>query len=259
MNTDFLRCFAEIDMSAIIENFDAIRRFVPSEKKLMAVIKADGYGHGAVQIAKALALKADFFGVAMLDEALELRKNGIVNPILILGYTQPELFPVLIKHQIRPAIFHNEDAIEFDNAARKLGVVAPFHIALDTGMSRIGYADTDESVLMIKEISNLPNVKIEGIFSHFAKADSVDKDYAVFQRNRYRAFVDKLLANGVVIPYRHLFNSAATIELDHEYEMMREGIILYGLRPSYDVDMKKNQYFASCNGAACSYRSHKDS
>ena len=106
-------------------------------------------------------------------------------------------------------------------------------------MSRIGYADSDESVVEIKKIAALPNVRIEGIFSHFAKADSHDKEYAEFQKNKYRRFVEKLAENGVSIPYRHLFNSAATIELDSEYEMMREGIILYGLRPSYEVDMEK--------------------
>ena len=106
-------------------------------------------------------------------------------------------------------------------------------------MSRIGYADTEESVKEIEAINALPNVRIEGIFSHFAKADSHDKEYAEFQKNKYRRFVDRLAERGIRIPYRHLFNSAATIELDSEYEMMREGIILYGLRPSYEVDMEK--------------------
>lgn len=228
-------------MDAIVGNFDAIRSFVPDDKKLMAVIKADGYGHGAVPIAKALQGKADFFGVAMLDEALELRHNGITNPILILGYTQPSLFSVLVKYDIRPAIFRLADAEKLNAAAAALGKVASLHIALDTGMSRIGYKDSDESVSEIARIAELENVRIEGIFSHFAKADSLDRDYAEFQRSRYRAFVTKLEQSGVSIPLRHLFNSAATIEFDTEYEMMREGIILYGLRPSYEVDMERIQ------------------
>lgn len=239
MNTDTLRCFAEIDMDSLVGNFDSIRSFVPAEKKLMAVIKADGYGHGAVTIAKALQNKADFFGVAMLDEALELRRNGIENPILILGYTQPELYSTLVKYDIRPAIFRLSDAERLNAAAAACNKVANLHIALDTGMSRIGYTDSDESIAEIAKIAELENVRIEGIFSHFAKADSNDKEYAELQRSRYRAFVTKLAERGVSIPLRHLFNSAATIEFDTEYEMMREGIILYGLRPSYEVDMEK--------------------
>ena len=239
MNTDSLRCFAEIDLDAIVGNFDAIRAFVPSDKKLMAVIKANGYGHGAVKIAEALAGRADFFGVAMTDEAVELRRSGVTTPILILGYTQPSLFPVLVKYDIRPAIFRLSDAEAFDKCAREAGKTAALHIALDTGMSRIGYADTDESVSEIAAISKLPNVKIEGIFSHFAKADSADLEYTAIQQDRYRAFVAKLEAAGVHIPLRHLYNSAATLMLDHEYEMMREGIILYGMRPSFEVDMER--------------------
>lgn len=239
LNTDNLRCFAEVDMDAIVGNFDSIRSFVPSAKKLMAVIKADGYGHGAVVIAKALQDKADFFGVAMLDEALELRRSGIENPILILGYTQPALFPILVRYDIRPAIFRLSDAKKLNDAAAALGKTANLHIALDTGMSRIGYADNGESVSEIVRIAALGNVRIEGIFSHFAKADSTDREYTELQRGRYRDFVAKLAENGVQIPLRHLFNSAATIGFDTEYEMMREGIILYGLRPSYEVDMEK--------------------
>ena len=239
MDTNTFRCFAEIDMDAIIGNFDAIRSFVPADKKLMAVIKADGYGHGAVPIAKALEQKADFFGVAMFDEALELRRSGIERPILILGYTDPALFDLLVKYNVRPAIFRLSDAQKLNEAAARAGKIAALHIALDTGMSRIGYADTDESAAEIGTIAALPSVRIEGIFSHFAKADSADKEYAVFQNERFRRFTDKLASLGVSIPYRHLYNSAATIELDSEYEMMREGIILYGLRPSDEVDMDK--------------------
>ena len=239
MNTESLHCFAEIDLDAIEENFNAIRRLVSPERKIMAVIKANGYGHGAVKLAQSLAEKADFFGVAMLDEAIELRKNGITNPILILGYTQCSLFPILVKYDIRPAIFRISDAIEFDNCAREAGKNAPLHIALDTGMSRIGYSDIDASIAEIVEISKLPNIRIEGLFSHFANADSCDRTYTDMQLLRYRFFANRLKAAGVNIPLRHLYNSAATIELDHEYEMLREGIILYGLRPSDDVDMAK--------------------
>ena len=239
LDTGSLHCYAEIDLDAIEGNFKAIRDFVSPEKKIMAVIKANGYGHGAVRIARALTAEADFFGVAMLDEALELRQNGITNPILILGYTQCSLFPVLVKYDVRPAIFRISDAVELDKCARGAGKTASLHIALDTGMSRIGYSDTDESIAEIVAISKLPNVRIEGIFSHFANADSSDMSYTDLQLSRFRSFVDRLSAAGVKIPLRHLYNSAATIELEHEYEMLREGIILYGLRPSDEVDMEK--------------------
>ena len=205
----------------------------------MAVIKADGYGHGSVPIAEALEGEADFYGVAMLDEAVELRQAGIKTPILILGYTQPELFPVLVRYDIRPAVFHTSDAEAFDCCARAAGKIAPLHIALETGMGRIGYPDTDKSVEEIKKISALENVCVEGIFSHFAKADAEDKSYAQLQLERYSSFISKLEAAGIFIPVRHLCNSAATIEFPPKFDMLREGIILYGLRPSYEVDMEK--------------------
>ena len=239
MNTKTLRCFAEIDMDAIVGNFDAIRSFVPGEKKLMAVIKANAYGHGAAAVAKALEDRADFFGVAMLDEALELRACGVTLPILILGYTDPELFPLLVKYEVRPAIFRLSDAKRLNEAAARAGKIADLHIALDTGMSRIGYADSDESVEEIKKIAALENVRIEGVFSHFANADSRDMEYTDFQNGRFRRFCEKLAGAGVAIELRHLYNSAATIGLSTEYEMMREGIILYGLHPSDEVDMEK--------------------
>ena len=239
MNMNILRCWAEIDMDAVCGNFRSIRAFVPKEKKLMAVIKADGYGHGSVPIAEALEGEADFYGVAMLDEAVELRQAGIKTPILILGYTQPELFPVLVRYDIRPAVFHTSDAEAFDRCARAAGKIAPLHIALETGMGRIGYPDTDKSVEEIKKISALENVCVEGIFSHFAKADAEDKSYAQLQLERYSSFISKLEAAGIFIPVRHLCNSAATIEFPPKFDMLREGIILYGLRPSYEVDMEK--------------------
>jgi alanine racemase len=239
VNTESLRCFAEIDLDAVHGNFDAIRSYVPADKKIMAIIKANGYGHGAVKLAKELTGKADYFGVAMADEAFELRHNGIDTPILILGYCQPSLFPILVRNDVRPSIFRYDDAHALNECAAAAGKIASFHIALDTGMSRIGYAVCDDSVDEIVRISKLPNVKIEGIFSHFANADCADKEYTVFQLENYRGFVKKLAERGVDIPLRHVFNSAATLELDSEFEMMREGIILYGLEPSDEVDMGK--------------------
>lgn len=239
MNTELLRCWAEINMDAILGNFESIRKYVPVDKKLMAVIKADGYGHGAVPIAHLLEGMADFYGVAAVDEAVELRQAGISTPILILGYTQPQLFPILIKYDVRPAIFRREDAISLDRYAKEQGKKAKYHIAVDTGMSRIGYSDTRESADEIAQLSGLENAEIEGVFSHFAKADSRDKSYADLQLARFKTFVHLLGERGVNVPICHLYNSAATVELDPEFHMMREGIILYGLRPSCEVEMDK--------------------
>lgn len=137
----------------------------------------------------------------MLDEAVELRQAGIKTPILILGYTQPELFPVLVRYDIRPARFPYVGCRGFqDRCARAAGKIAPLHIALETGMGRIGYPDTDKSVEEIKKISALENVCVEGIFSHFAKADAEDKSYAQLQLERYSSFISKLEAAGIFIP-----------------------------------------------------------
>lgn len=238
-----LRTWAEIDLDAIKGNFAGIRKKIPKTVKLLAVIKADAYGHGAVQVARALesnnGAKADFFAVAMVDEAIELRKAGIRTPIMLLGYAHPSTFDALIRYGIRPTIYRLEDAQQLQSSAARLKASVNVHLALDTGMSRIGFPDTDAGLDAVRKIAALPNLSIEGLFSHFASADEPDKTYANLQRSRFSAFDKRLKDAGIEIPIRHLYNSAATIDMEPLFDMMREGIILYGLHPSPTVDLAK--------------------
>ena len=235
----YRRSFACVDVGAIKKNFDELKKCLPKSTKTMAVVKADAYGHGAVKVAKALENRADYFAVAVIDEALELRENGINNPILILTYTSPYQFEELINNGFIPTVYSFSDAKRLSDTAVKLGKKVVIHIAVDTGMSRIGFADTQESVDIIKNISELPMVEIEGIFSHFACADCADKTCAMEQKNRFDNFILMLERIGINIPVKHMCNSAGTIDFDFSYDMVRMGIALYGLYPSDEVDKSK--------------------
>ena len=233
---NFDSTWVTIRLDAIEHNIDAVREkaCVP----VMAVVKADAYGHGAVQVARLLQEKCAFFGVSSILEAMELRKAGLTNPILILGHTPTSAFPTAISEGIRPTIFHYEDAEALSLAARNLGITAPFHFAVDTGMSRIGFQPDETSADLCAGIARLPNLHAEGIFSHFATADCADLSRAEAQARRFDAFVDMLKARGVEIPIRHLNNSAGVMNFSHHYEMVRSGIVTYGLYPSDEVDPK---------------------
>lgn len=236
---DTQRICAEIDLDAIEYNFDAARKKIPANVKLLAVIKADGYGHGAVPIAKLLKDKADYFAVATVDEGIELRKFGIKTPILVLGYFSPDYFEEAIEYKIQPVIFTEECAVKYSEAAVKKGVSAEYQIAVDTGMSRIGFAANKKSADIILKISKLPNIKITGLFSHFAAADEKDKTYTISQRRKFDSFTEMLKSRNIEIPLLHINNSAGIIESDEHYDMVREGIILYGLYPSEEVSKEK--------------------
>ena len=225
---------AIIDLDAVSANFDAVchKAGVP----VMVVIKADAYGHGAVPIALLLEERCAFFGVSSLSEALELRSAGIVRPILILGYTPPEGFPDAVRLGIRPAIFRYEDAEALSRVAGDGGLSAPFHFAVDTGMSRIGFQVTQADADVCARIAALPNLQPEGLFSHFAAADSADLSRARAQAARFDAFDAMLKSRGVNVPIRHLNNSAGLMNFEHHYEMVRSGIVTYGLYPSDEVD-----------------------
>lgn len=222
-----------IDLDAISRNIDAVRK--KSGKLVMAVVKADAYGHGAVQVARLLQDKCAFFGVSSILEALELRQAGVTTPILILGYTPPESFPTAIAGGIRPAIFHYEDAVALSRAAVSAGINAPFHIAVDTGMSRIGFqADACSADVCVK-IASLPGIVPEGLFSHFATADCTDLTRARRQAEKFDDFDRMLRARGLDIPIRHLDNSAGVMNFSSHYEMVRSGIVTYGMYPSGEV------------------------
>ena len=232
MNYD--NTYVEIDLDAISANFDAIR--AKAGVQVMAIVKADAYGHGAVQIARLLDSKCSFFGVSSIAEALELRQAGLTKPILILGYTPVEAFRLVLGQDIRPAIFRLDDGIALSKLAQKHGVILPFHFAVDTGMSRLGFQATEESADICAEIARLPGIVAEGLFSHFATADSADLTRAQEQAQRFADFDRMLQERGVKIPLRHLDNSAGLMNFSNHYEMVRSGIVTYGMYPSDEVD-----------------------
>lgn len=232
MNFDNTR--VKIDLDIIQRNFDAVRE--KAGVPVMAVVKADAYGHGAVQIARLLQDKCAFFCVSSIHEALELRQAGLHTPILILGHTPVAAFPTAVRQQIRPTIYSWEAAKSFSDAAVEAGVDAPFHLAVDTGMSRIGFQVTDADADICAAISRLPSIHAEGIFSHFATADCADLTRARAQADLFDQFLAMLSQRDVQIPIRHLDNSAGLMNFPHHYEMVRSGIVTYGMYPSADVD-----------------------
>ena len=223
-----------VDLDAIEANFDAVCQ--RANAPVCAVIKADAYGHGAVPVAKILKEKAAFFGVASVAEALELRNAGIAKPILLLGHTDPELFETVIEKDIRPAIFREEEAQLLSQAAVRIGKIAKFHIKVDTGMSRVGFQATEACADIVAQVVALPNLEAEGMFTHFATADSWDLTATKEQAARFAAFDGMLQARGVNIPLKHIDNSAGTMNFGCHYDMVRAGIVLYGLYPSDEVD-----------------------
>lgn len=235
----YLRTYAEIDVDAILHNFNELKRCVADEVKLCAVIKADGYGHGAVTLAQELSTRADYFAVATADEAIELRANGIRNPILILSYTHPDNFEVLLKNAVSLTVFTIEDALKLQEKAKQLQAKAIIHIAVDTGMTRIGFHPDEKSLQEIKAISKLPNIITEGIFSHYACADMRDKSTSDRQTRLFADFTQQCEKNGIRFSIRHLCNSAGLSEFDNHFDMVRMGISLYGLYPSDEVNKAK--------------------
>ena len=230
---NFDSTFVRIDLDAIGANFDAVRE--KAGVSVMAIIKADAYGHGAIQVGRWLQNKCRFFGVSSITEALELRRGGLRNPILVLGHTPPEAFSTAILNGIRPAIFRWEDAVALSEAACRMELRAPFHFALDTGMSRIGFQVTEEDADLCAKIASLPNLVPEGLFSHFATADCADLTRANRQAELFDQFDTMLKDRGVKILIRHLDNSAGVMNFYWHYEMVRSGIVTYGLYPSDEV------------------------
>lgn len=232
----FFRTEAAIDLDAVEYNYSNTRKKLPKDVKLLCVIKADAYGHGAVALGKLLDDKADFFGVACIEEAVELKKAGIKTPVLILGYVFENAYSDVVKYDIRIPIFNYEAAKALSDEAVKQNKAARFHFCIDTGMSRIGLQVNEESADICKKITELPNIEAEGLFSHFATADESCLDKAIAQREKYKQFVKMLEDRGITIPVKHLNNSAGIMNFDEYFDMCRMGIILYGLYPSEEVD-----------------------
>ena len=230
----FDNTYVNIDLDAISANFRAIRE--KAGVPVMAVIKADAYGHGAIQVARKLQDECAFFGVSSMLEALELRQAGLQNPILVLGHTRVAAFPEAVKENIRPTIYRYEDALALSEEAVKQNKVAPCHIAVDTGMNRLGFQVTEESAEICAKIAALPNLEVEGLFSHFATADCADLSKAKAQAERFDRFYEMLQDRGMAVKLRHLDNSAGLMNFDCHYEMVRSGIVTYGMYPSDEVN-----------------------
>lgn len=232
----FDNTYVRIDLDAIRENIETVRR--KTGTAVMAVVKADAYGHGAVPVAQHLRDICSFFGVSSAAEALELRQAGLDNPILILGHTPVDAFPLVVEQEIRPAIFRWEDALALSEEAQRQGKTAKFHFAVDTGMSRIGFQAEEEAAELCCRIAGLPGLCPEGLFSHFATADCADLSKSREQARKFDWFCDLLKQRGLEIPIRHLNNSAGLMNFTDQYDMVRCGIVTYGLYPSPEVDPK---------------------
>ena len=230
---NFDSTYVKIDLDAIAANFDAVaeKAGVP----VMAIVKADAYGHGAIQVARLLQDKCAFFGVSSMLEALELRQAGLTAPILILGRMPTSALPYAVRENVRPTLFHYEDAVALSEEALRQGKVAPFHFAVDTGMSRIGFQATEEAADLCAAIVKLPGITAEGIFSHFATADCADLTAAKAQAEKFDRFCAMLKQRGVEVPIRHLDNSAGLMNFPHHYDLVRSGIVTYGMYPSAEV------------------------
>lgn len=233
------RIQADIDLDAFAFNLESIKNNLKEDTKIITVLKADGYGHGALPLAREAVKDPRVWGVAVatVEEAEELRRGGIQKPLLILGYTYEENYEQIAREEFRPAVFKLSMAQKLSQAAVKNHTVVNVHIKIDTGMSRIGYRDMKTAVPEILEISRLPGIRIEGLFTHFARADEKKTDPAYVQLKKFQEFQKALEAQGLDIPICHCSNSAGIIRMpEANLNAVRAGIILYGLYPSEDVE-----------------------
>ena len=234
---NYNRIEADIDLDAVRYNIETIQALNPSDRKTLLVIKADAYGHGAVSFAKEFDDLADYFGVACIDEGVELRRAGITKPILILGNTDEEDFETAIENDITMAVYDADKCRMLSDTALKLGRKAKVHIKADSGMSRIGFQCNEDGVKEAEKLLYMDGLDIEGIFTHFAKADYIDKKDALKQREAFTGFIDALTEKGFIFRLKHIDNSAGAMELHSKgFDMMRLGIVIYGLEPSEEMD-----------------------
>lgn len=235
----YARVYAAVDLDRIHQNMNHMKANLKEETKMMAVIKTDGYGHGAVPIAQELE-SLDYmygFAVATAEEAHSLRRAGIKKPILILGYTFPYSYALLAEEEIRPTVFLEETLEELSQTAVKTGKKIKIHIKIDTGMSRIGILPEESGFLFVEKALHTQGIEVEGIFTHFATADHADKTYAIEQMERFQAFCAETERRfGITIPVKHCSNSAGIVEMPKaNMDAVRAGITLYGLWPSKQV------------------------
>lgn len=234
------RGYLEVDLGAIVRNARSLKSRLAPETKIMGVIKTDGYGHGSVPIARELE-KLDFmwgFAVATAEEAYELRQAGIRKPILALGYTFPYCYERLAEEEIRPAVFRRDSLEQLEEAAARSGKTIKVHIKVDTGMNRIGITPDEEGLKLIEDIGRRKGIEAEGIFTHFARADEADKTSTEEQLDTFLGFVSRAEKRlGCAVPLKHCSNSASILDMRRaDMDLVRAGIVLYGLYPSDEVD-----------------------
>lgn len=240
---NFIRpVWVEIDLKAIRHNFMEIRRLVGPAVEIMAVVKADAYGHGAVKIAiTALRSGANWLGVALPEEGIALREAGINAPILVFSPLQPDQAEAMVRFDLTPTICMLEPAVALSRAAVAAGKKVAFHLKIDTGMGRIG-VPASEGIIFIKKMGSLPGIEFGGLFSHLATADERDKEYAKYQIKNFNKVIVDLKTEGLLPAKIHLANSAGIIDLPQTYyNMVRPGIILYGMYPSDEVNVERIQ------------------
>lgn len=227
----------EIDLDNLAYNMKQVAKIVKEGTLITAIVKANGYGHGAIDVAKVfLENGAHRLAVSTLEEGIELRKGGIDVPILLLNHTFPERYDDILYYDLIPSIYRYNDAIELSKEAVKLEKTVKIHIKIDTGMGRIGFLPIEDSIKDIIEISKLPNIEVEGMFSHFARADEEDKSHVKEQYKRFSWVTDRLEENNIYIPIKHISNSAGIMDTpEYNMDMVRAGIILYGYYPSDEV------------------------
>ena len=233
--------WVEVSLAAIRENTRVFKQYMNKNSKLLAVVKADGYGHGAEEVGRAaLAAGADGLGVALLDEAIELRRAGIDAPILVLGFTKPEVVKEAIINEITLTVYSKEVLDALVIACEELKQTAKIHLKIDTGMGRVGVQTKEEALELLKSIAG-KRIEVEGIYTHFADADNVDETYTRMQFSRFLEITDYLADNGFSVPLKHCCNSAATINFPEMHlDMCRVGIGMYGLYPAKYMKKKIN-------------------
>lgn len=236
---EYNRVYAKIDLDAAAYNMEQMKKRIGSGARLIAVVKTDAYGHGAVPLAEVFE-KLDYvwgYAVASLDEGMILRKHGIKKPILVLGCVFPDQYDDMVRNDIRAAVYMEEMALGMAEAAKKAGKKAYIHIKTDTGMGRIGFPVSEESADIIERISKLEDIRIEGMFTHFAKADETDKTYTYDQHRKFMWMKEQMEKRGVEIPYYDCDNSAGIIDFpDMKHDLARAGISTYGMYPSEEVN-----------------------
>jgi alanine racemase len=243
--------WAEIDLNAYAHNIRELSRITRPPARLMAVVKANGYGHGAVEVARqAIANGAKYLGVARINEAIPLREAGLEVPILIFGYSSPDLAPLIIEYNLCQTVYALATAKALSEHAVRQGKKINVHLKVDSGMGRLGLLlasingnpdknAIQDTVRTIETITRLPGLAVEGIFTHFATADSTDKSYAELQLNRFLELLDHLQKEGLKPRIRHAANSAALIDMPESHlDMVRPGIATYGLHPSDEVNQR---------------------